>query len=151
MSCAARSGNLLLNLPPGADGRFPREGVDRLREIGKWLRTNGEAIYGTLSAPIGHSLNIIGPGQGWATMRGSSIYMAAIRWQGATFRFAWLKNRVLSARVLGADCEVRVEQKGDRVWLHGLPEHPPDPLLPVLAITVEGRPERIEPGDFLIL
>ena len=151
MSCAARSGNLLLNLPPGADGRFPREGVDRLREIGKWLRTNGEAIYGTQSAPIGHALNVIGPGQGWATMRGSTIYMAAIRWQGPTFRFAWLKNRVVSARVLGADCEVRVEQKGDRVWLHGLPEHPPDPLLPVLAITVEGTPERIEPGEFLIL
>jgi alpha-L-fucosidase len=151
MSCAARSGNLILNLPPDGDGRFPAEGVDRLRDIGRWMNANGEAIHGTTSAPIGHAVNIIGPGQGWATMRGNVIYLAAVRWQGSTFRFGWLRNRVISARVLGTNYEARVEQEGDRVWLHDLPEYAPDPLLSIIAITVDGSPERVEPSDFLVL
>ncbi len=38
-----------------------------------------------------------------------------------------------------------VEQIGDRVSLHDLPEHAPDPLLSVIEIEVEGRPECADP------
>lgn len=43
----AKGGNLLLNVGPQPDGRLPDEAVSRLREIGAWMRVNGEAIYGT--------------------------------------------------------------------------------------------------------
>jgi len=43
----SRGGNLLLNIPPRADGRFPNLIVERLVQIGAWLKINGEAIYGT--------------------------------------------------------------------------------------------------------
>lgn len=43
----ARGGNLLLNVGPTADGRIPEVMQDRLKEIGDWLKVNGEAIYGT--------------------------------------------------------------------------------------------------------
>lgn len=43
----ARGGNLLLNVGPTADGRIPTIMQDRLRDIGEWLKVNGEAIYGT--------------------------------------------------------------------------------------------------------
>jgi alpha-L-fucosidase len=40
-------GNLLLNVGPTADGRIPVIMQQRLRDLGAWLRVNGEAIYGT--------------------------------------------------------------------------------------------------------
>ena len=43
----SRGGNLLLDVGPAADGRIPEVMEDRLLEMGRWLKTNGEAIYGT--------------------------------------------------------------------------------------------------------
>lgn len=43
----ARGGNLLLDIGPKADGTIPLVMQDRLLGIGKWLETNGEAIYGS--------------------------------------------------------------------------------------------------------
>lgn len=43
----AKGGNLLLNVGPDPMGRLDPVAVDRLREIGDWMRTNGEAIYAT--------------------------------------------------------------------------------------------------------
>lgn len=43
----SKNGNLLLNVPPLADGTFDDATVNILRELGKWNRQNGEAIFGT--------------------------------------------------------------------------------------------------------
>ncbi|MBI3781819.1 MAG: alpha-L-fucosidase [Deltaproteobacteria bacterium] len=44
----SKSGNLLLNVGPrGEDATIPDVQIDRLRWIGDWLATNGEAIYDT--------------------------------------------------------------------------------------------------------
>lgn len=43
----SRGGNLLLNIGPMADGTIPVMMQERLLDIGKWLKVNGEAIYGT--------------------------------------------------------------------------------------------------------
>ncbi|MFC1996408.1 alpha-L-fucosidase [Chloroflexota bacterium] len=43
----SKNGCLLLNVGPKPDGTIPREEVEILREIGRWLTVNGEAIYGT--------------------------------------------------------------------------------------------------------
>ena len=43
----SRGGNLLLNVGPTADGRIPVIQQQRLRDIGDWLRVNGDAIYGS--------------------------------------------------------------------------------------------------------
>ena len=37
---ASKGGNYLLNVGPTADGIIPQESVDRLTEIGKWMRVN---------------------------------------------------------------------------------------------------------------
>lgn len=43
----SKNGVLLLNGSPRADGSIPEEQKRLLGEMGKWLKANGEAIYGT--------------------------------------------------------------------------------------------------------
>jgi alpha-L-fucosidase len=43
----SKNGNLLLNIGPRADGTIPEGMKIRLLEMGRWLKKNGEAIYGT--------------------------------------------------------------------------------------------------------
>ena len=43
----SKNGALLLNIGPRADGSIPDEDQEILREIGRWLYINGEAVYGT--------------------------------------------------------------------------------------------------------
>ncbi len=45
----SRGGNFLLDIGPTGDGRIPVIMQQRLIDIGKWLKVNGEAIYGTKS------------------------------------------------------------------------------------------------------
>jgi alpha-L-fucosidase len=51
----SNGGNLLLDIGPKADGTIPPEQVHILKELGKWNKKNGEAIFGTLPGlPQGH-------------------------------------------------------------------------------------------------
>ena len=43
----AKGGNFLLNVGPDADGNLPDTALLRMKEIGEWMKINGEAIYGT--------------------------------------------------------------------------------------------------------
>ncbi|CAM4107865.1 alpha-L-fucosidase [Kibdelosporangium persicum] len=43
----AHGGNLLINVGPTGSGQIPPEQRQRLLALGKWLRTNGDAIYRT--------------------------------------------------------------------------------------------------------
>lgn len=49
---AGKGANLLLNVGPQPDGNLPATAVERLAEIGRWLRTYGETIYGTEGSPF---------------------------------------------------------------------------------------------------
>ncbi len=49
---AGHNANFLLNVGPRPDGTIQPEFVQRLREMGVWLRTNGESIYGTRQGPL---------------------------------------------------------------------------------------------------
>ncbi|HRD52003.1 MAG TPA: alpha-L-fucosidase [Flavobacteriales bacterium] len=42
----SRGGSLLLNVAPGPDGQLDSTAYVRLKEVGEWLKVNGEAIYG---------------------------------------------------------------------------------------------------------
>ena len=66
---AGRDGNFILNIGPKADGEMEENQVQRLREIGQWLRQNGESIYGTRGGPW------LPGGYGVSTHRGKYVYV----------------------------------------------------------------------------
>jgi alpha-L-fucosidase len=48
----AKGGSLLLGVGPSAEGTLNERQIARLKEIGDWLKANGEAIYNTRTTPV---------------------------------------------------------------------------------------------------
>lgn len=75
VNTAGRNANLLLNIGPRPDGKLPQESLDRLKAIGKWMRANGETIYGTRGG-------IVAPHDwGATTQRGKTLYVHILNLQ----------------------------------------------------------------------
>lgn len=53
VKAAGIGANLLLNIGPQPNGELPAAALQRLKEMGEWLRANGETIYGTSAGPFG--------------------------------------------------------------------------------------------------
>ena len=47
VKAAGKDANLLMNIGPQPDGCLPEVAVQRLKEVGEWMRVYGETIYGT--------------------------------------------------------------------------------------------------------
>lgn len=95
-TCAGGDGNLLLNVGPMPTGEVEGRQADRLREIGRWLRGNGESIYGTRGGPW--------KPQAWgvSTRTGRTAWLHVFEWPGdGAVRVPTLGPRVTRARVLG--------------------------------------------------
>ncbi len=45
VECTSKGGNLILNVGPDAMGRIPEKSIEVLKEVGEWMKYNGEAIY----------------------------------------------------------------------------------------------------------
>ena len=82
----ARSGggNYLLNIGPEPDGSIPPETTACLEAVGKWLETNGKAIYGTERVKAGGNVNAN------YTRRGNTLYIHQHYWPGHTPAAEWL-------------------------------------------------------------
>lgn len=93
MDRVSKNGNLLLNILPTAEGEIPEDQQAILRKVGRWLRRNGEAVYGT------RAWSIYGEGP---TQMGSDHFSDMIPGTSADIRFTRDKaNRTLYATVLG--------------------------------------------------
>lgn len=107
--CARYGGNFLLNIGPRGDGSIDESQVARMEAIGDWMATNGEAIRGSERTPYTEALHVIGE----ATARASKVYFHISAWSEAPHRIAGITSQILSARLLGHDEILRVEQKSD--------------------------------------
>jgi alpha-L-fucosidase len=73
--CAGKDSNLLMNIGPDGSGRLPARAVEVMAEVGKWMRANGEAIYGTRG--IGLVKNADGS-ETAKTKKGDVVYVITI-------------------------------------------------------------------------
>ncbi|PAA92763.1 hypothetical protein BOX15_Mlig034267g2, partial [Macrostomum lignano] len=70
-------GNLLVNVGPTADGTIDPVMEERLRQLGSWLRTNGDAVYN--STPWTRQNDTATSGV-WYTQRAGSVYAFLLTW-----------------------------------------------------------------------
>ena len=49
---SSKGGNFLLNIGPDSTGRIPDASVKVLKDLGRWMRANSEAIYATTTSPF---------------------------------------------------------------------------------------------------
>ena len=52
VTVVSRGGNYILNIGPEGDGSVVPFEADVLRGMGDWLKTNGEAVFGTTGVPL---------------------------------------------------------------------------------------------------
>ena len=70
INVVSHGGNFLLNIGPRGDGSVVEFESDVLKEIGAWLKTNGEAIYGTEASPFRENF-----AWGTSTRKGNKLYL----------------------------------------------------------------------------
>ena len=103
-------GNLLFNVGPMPDGRIEGRQVDRLHEMGDWLREYGESIYGTRGGPFKTAAAIA------STHRGNTIYVHILNWSEDTVTLPPLPKRIVDASLLtGGSLSVRQTDEGIQI------------------------------------
>jgi len=148
---ASKGGNYLLNVGPDAQGCIPRESLDRLAEVGNWMKVNGSAIYGTGPTPFGREAGSFSwwrrdqktgkplfiPDWKWrATQKPGHLYLIVFKWPAngkiSVPAFAY---RISSASLL-ADPLVKltVIQNDRGITVSGLPSKAPDPIASVIDL-----------------
>ena len=130
-------GNLLLNIGPMADGAIEPIYAQRLREMGQWLQTNGESIYGTRGGPIL-------PGDwGASTCKGNVIYLHVFTWTSDSLKLPPLGKGVVSVKRLDGGA-VSFSQESDAVHVR-VAEDARDPVDTVIAVELDGSAVDIAP------
>ena len=151
---ASKGGNYLLNVGPTSEGLMPQPSLDRLAEVGKWMKVNSEAIYGTKATPFGGELGsavkakdgygndtMISSASDWrCTTKPGEIYLIIFHWPAdGKFELPALKTKVLKATLLAAPDQSIAVSQGDSGVKLSLPTPAPDPVASVVRLDLADK------------
>jgi alpha-L-fucosidase len=154
---ASKGGNYLLNVGPTSEGLIPQPSVERLQEIGRWMKVNGEAIYGTTASPFkrlpwGRCTKMVPPATG--TLRSPKhefesgdtshpatiLYLHVFNWpKDGRLPVAGLLNEVESARLLATGARLGTTPTANGVVVQ-VPTAAPDPISSTVVLRLKGVP-----------
>jgi alpha-L-fucosidase len=98
-----RNGNFDINVGPTAAGPIPDYEQYPLLKLGEWLKTNGEAIYGTRPWKVQTEGDNI-----CFTSKGKTVYAVFLKWQGDAFHLKSVKPaKGSSITMLGVPGELK--------------------------------------------
>ena len=118
---AGRNGNLLINVGPRPDGCLPAEAVERLHQLGEWMRVNGESIYGTRGGLI--------PPHDWGvtTQKGNTLYVHILNLKDNALYLPLSGKQVKQVRLFNDRTRLRYTASGDGITI----------LLPAVPASVD--------------
>jgi alpha-L-fucosidase len=135
---ASKGGNFLLNVGPTAEGVIPPESVERLETVGRWLKTNGDAVYGASLSPYRKH-----PFDGRCTVKGNTLYVHVFNWPEGGVSLPGLLGEVKDAAPLdkGAGAvKWEMKKEGERQVLVLQAPEKPDAIATVVAVTFKAPP-----------
>jgi alpha-L-fucosidase len=142
---ASKGGNYLLNVGPTSEGLFPQPSIDRLHEIGQWMKIYGESIYATQASPF-QQLD-----WGRCTQKAfgndTRLYLHVFDWPSdGKLRVPGIFNQTQQAYLL-ADAQkasLPVARDEDALVIT-LPASAPDANNSVVVLDVTGKPDVSHP------
>jgi alpha-L-fucosidase len=141
VSTVAAGGNLLLDIGPAADGTIPVIMQQRLLEIGKWLKTNGEAIYGSRAFITGKKEEKINPETNktlYFTQKNKDLYVISLVWPKESIVLKNLKPAgKVKVQMLGSDKQVSSKENGGNLILTA-PALTPDEYQTAYVFKISG-------------
>ncbi len=127
---ASKGGNFLLDVGPTPEGTIQPEFVERLRAMGRWLKVNGDSIYGTTYGPL-QNLPF-----GKTTAKGDTVYLHVFDWPSAeTLHLSDFSGQVGAVSVLATGDKLQFKQEGSGVTIN-VPPAAPDPNDSVIRIQL---------------
>ncbi|HXT11488.1 MAG TPA: alpha-L-fucosidase [Candidatus Angelobacter sp.] len=135
---ASKGGNYLLNVGPTSQGIIPEPSVERLKQIGAWMKVNGESIYDTTASPFPEQ-----PAWGRCTKRvtkhGATLYLHVFDWPAdGKLIVPAMEGKVVSAKLLanGTTLPMSVNENGELVLT--LPSTAPDKISSTIKLEIKG-------------
>jgi alpha-L-fucosidase len=148
----SKGGNYLLNVGPTSEGLIPQPSADVLRTVGRWLKANGEAVYGAGPSPFGGEFGE------WTSkdvkdVRGQKLFLANNEWRVTTkpgklyftffseprapFEIPALHNKLVRAYRLADKAPVALTTENGRTTFN-MDRPMLDPMATVIVVEFEG-------------
>ena len=130
----SKGGNYLLNVGPTAEGEIPQASVERLKQIGAWMKINSESIYGTTASPFRRQLP-----WGRCTQKRGKLFLHVFDWPADGKLLVPVANTITKAYLLAVpDKELKTSTSEEGVEIQ-LPASAPDPIASVVVAEFNGE------------